>query len=182
MADPRSIVVSQVGSFPKGSPALRLNDASEMSKVIVKGASQTNLAVQLQAITPGRSALRGTVRIGSVCPNEWLYLGSVDAVAAAVADLDLTGHTAVTDVTHARAAIRITGSAAADLLQRCCSLDFGELMFPDEAMATGSVAAVRSDIFRNDIVGGRSYLLVFDRSYAEYLTGVLGDIAAEFTD
>jgi heterotetrameric sarcosine oxidase gamma subunit len=159
---------------------VRLNDASELSKVVVKGGSHTNLATQLRSITPGRSVLRGTVRIGSVRPTEWLYLGPVDAVAAAVADLDLTGNTAVTDVTHARAAIRITGRAAVDFLTRCCSLDFDALMFPDEAMATASVAAVRCDILRNDIVSDRSYLLIFDRSYAHYLTGILSDIAAEF--
>ncbi|MFW2380866.1 MAG: hypothetical protein ACN4GZ_03835, partial [Acidimicrobiales bacterium] len=135
MADLRPSIVSQIGTFGKGSARLRLTDASELSKVIVKGAPDTNLTTQLSAIAPGRSASRRTVRIGSVRPHEWLYLGPVDAVAAAVADLDLSGHTAVTDVTHARSAIRITGAASIDLLQRCCSADFGDAMFPDEAMA-----------------------------------------------
>lgn len=181
MADPRPAIVSQVGAFPRGSTGLRLNDASELSKVVVRGAPHTNLATQLGAVTPGRSVLRGTVRIGSVRPNEWLYLGSVDAVAAAVADLDLAGHTAVTDVTHARAAIRITGEAAVALLGRCCSVDFDDLMFPDEAVAAAPVAAVRCEIVRNDIVSGRSYLLLFDRSYAEYLTLILSDLASDVT-
>ncbi len=180
MADLEPVVVSQIGRLPKKAGAVRLTDASDLSKVVVKGAALTNLATQLWAISPGRSTLRGTVRIGSVRPNEWLYLGPMDAVAAAVADLDLSGHTAVTDMTHARSAVRITGMVAVDFLQRCCSLDFGDDMFPDEAMATASVAGVRCDIIRHDIEHDRSYLVVFDRSYSEYMTRILTEIATEF--
>ncbi|MGI9610860.1 MAG: sarcosine oxidase subunit gamma family protein [Acidimicrobiia bacterium] len=179
MVDIRPTVVSQIGAFRKGSARLRLNDASELSKVIVKGAPGTNLSTQLSAISPGQSASRRTVRIGSARPNEWLYLGPIDAVAAAVADLDLSGHTAVTDVTHARSAVRISGTASIDLLQRCCSVDFSDAMFPDEAMATAAVAAVRCDIIRDDVANDRSYIIVFDRSYADYMTAVLGDIFTE---
>ncbi|MFW2381254.1 MAG: hypothetical protein ACN4GZ_05800, partial [Acidimicrobiales bacterium] len=52
-------------------------------------------------------------------------------------------------------------------------------MFPDEAMATAAIAAVRCDIIRDDVANDRSYIIVFDRSYAEYMTGVLGDIVTE---
>jgi heterotetrameric sarcosine oxidase gamma subunit len=174
------VVVSQIGTFPRKSEAVRLTDGSDLAKVVVKGGALTNLAIQLRAISPGRSSVRGTVRIGSARPNEWLYLGPVDAVAAAVADLDLSGHTAVTDVTHARSAVRVAGPSAVDLLQRCCSLDFCDAMFPDGAMATATVAAVRCDIIRDDIEHDRSYLLVFDRSYSEYMTRILTEISTEF--
>ncbi len=180
MAETNLKAVSQVGSFPTVSPTVRITDASELAKVAVKGASSTNLATQLAAITPGHSTMRGTVLIGSVRPGEWLYIGPLDAVGAAVADLDLAGHTAVTDVTHARSAVRITGSSAADLLARCCSLDFADAMFPDEATATGSVASVRCDIVRNDLEMENSYMLVFDRSYSEYLTRILNELVQEF--
>jgi heterotetrameric sarcosine oxidase gamma subunit len=180
VADLTPAIVSQVGTFPLLSERVRLTDASDLSKVVVKGAVDTNLVTQLSAISPGRSTLRGTVRIGSVRPNEWLYLGPMDAVAAAVADLDLTGHTAVTDVTHGRSAVRIRGVAAVELLERCCSLDFSDVMFPGDAIATAAVAGVRCDIIRSDIEHDRSYVLVFDRSYAEYMTRILTEIATEF--
>ena len=180
MAEINVKAVSQVGSFPTVSPTVRITDASELAKVVVKGAPTTNLATQLAAITPGHSTMRGTVLIGSVRPGDWLYVGPLDGVAAAVADLDLAGHTAVTDVTHARSAVRITGSSAVDLLSRCCSLDFADAMFPEGAAATGAVAAVRCDVVRNDLEMEPSYLLVFDRSYSEYMTRTLNELVQEF--
>ncbi len=73
----------------------------------------TNLVTQLSGVPIGSSVVRGQVRIGHVRPNEWLYLGPRDAVAAAVADLELSGHTAVSDVTHGRAAARLIGGRTA---------------------------------------------------------------------
>ena len=180
MPDTSPIRRSQVGTFASGSTDVRLTDASLFARVIVRGAPETNLATQLGAVSSGSSVLRGTVRIGCVRPNEWLYSGPPDDVAAAVADLDLAGHTAVTDVSHARGAIRITGAKASDLLERGCSLDFSSNMFPNNAMATAPIAGVRCDIIRDDVDGTLSYVMTFDRSYAEYMTDTLAAIQTEF--
>ncbi len=49
-------------------------------------------------------------------------------------------------------------------------------MFPDEAMATALVVGVRCDILRDDVDQSRSFLVMFDRSYAEYVVGALGKV------
>ncbi len=171
---------SQVGTLPAGSDRIRLIDASDLARVIVRGAPGSNLVTQLSSIGSGRSVVRRSVRIGRVRPNEWLYIGPADDVAAAVADLDLTGHTSVTDVSHARSSLRLAGRDSRSLLERCCSVDFSDVMFPNEAMVIAAVASVRCDIVRDDIDGDLSYLLTFDRSYSEYMGTTLAGLQSEF--
>jgi sarcosine oxidase subunit gamma len=171
---------AQVRVSSSGGEAIRLTDASDLAKVIIRGGPGTNVVTQLSGVPIGSSVVRGQVRIGHVRPDQWLYLGPKDAVAAAIADLELSGHTAVTDVTHGRAALRLIGSRTRDLLERVCSLDFSDAMFPDEAMATAPIVGVRCDIIRDDVDRSRSFLVVFDRSYAEYLVGALSEVLQEF--
>lgn len=154
-----------------------LVDRSDLTKVVVKGTPATNLAVQLGGVRSGHSTVRGSVRIGRVRPNEWLYVGPAVAVALAVAELDLTGHTAVTDLTHGRAAVSIGGPDARSLLERTCSLDLSDAMFPVDGMATASVVEVRCDLIRT---GAQEYLLVFDRSYGHYVASALTELQTEF--
>lgn len=177
MADDNLVPRSQVPAFDVVDGTVVLVDRSDLAKVVVKGAPGSNLAVQLAGVRPGRSVLRGSVRIGRVRPDEWLYLGPSLTVAVAVAELDLTGHTAVTDVTHGRAAISIGGPDARMLLERTCSLDLSDLMFPVDGMATARVVEVRCDLIR---VAEWEYLIVFDRSYAEYVASALAELQTEF--
>lgn len=177
MVDPFLLVRSQVPSFPPVDATVVLVDRSDLTKVVVRGAAGTNLAVQLGGVGPGRSVNRGAVRIGQVRPHEWLYLGPSEQVATAIAELDLDGHTAVTDVTHGRSVVAVAGPDARSLLQRTCSLDLSDAMFPLDAIATAPIVEVRCDLIR---VNTQDYLIVFDRSYGEYVASALVELQTEF--
>lgn len=177
MVDPFLVARSQVPAFPVVDAMVVLVDRSDLTKVVVKGAPDTNLALQLGGVGPGRSMTRGAVRIGQVRPGEWLYLGPSEQVASAVAELDLDGHTAVTDVTHGRSVVSIAGPDARLFLERTCSLDLSDPMFPIDAMATAPVVDVRCDLLR---VTAQDFLIVFDRSYGESVASALIELQTEF--
>lgn len=72
----------------------------------------------------------------------------------------------VVDLTHVRAAIRLTGERAAWLLSHVCALDLSEAMTPNGAAARTLVAGVATEIVRDDRDGEPSYLLLPSRSFA----------------
>jgi heterotetrameric sarcosine oxidase gamma subunit len=113
-------------------------------------------------------------------PGEWLVLAPPGA-AAAVADwlatvaADAAGDefVSVTDLTHGRALVRVTGPDAADLLARLCGADLHDDMAPDGAALRSAVAGVATDVIRDDQAAVPSYLLHCERSSGQYLFGAL---------
>ena len=122
---------------------------------------------------------QGWLVVGSG-PGEWLVLAPPGA-AAAVADwlatvaADAAGgeFVSMTDLTHGRALVRVTGPDAADLLARLCGADLHDDMAPDGAALRSAVAGVATDIVRDDQAGVPSYLLHCERSSGQYLFGAL---------
>jgi heterotetrameric sarcosine oxidase gamma subunit len=115
-------------------------------------------------------------------PGEWLVLAPPDAAAAVTdwlatvaADAAADEFVSVTDLTHGRALIRVTGPDAADLLARLCGADLEDDMAPDGAALRSGVAGVATDIIRDDTMidgaGVPSYLLHCERSSGQYLFG-----------
>jgi heterotetrameric sarcosine oxidase gamma subunit len=113
-------------------------------------------------------------------PGEWHVLAPPGA-AAAVADwlatvaADAAGDefVSMTDLTHGRALVRITGPDAAGLLARLCGTDLEDDMAPDGAALRSAVAGVATDIIRDDRDAVPSYLLHCERSSGQYLFGAL---------
>jgi heterotetrameric sarcosine oxidase gamma subunit len=117
-------------------------------------------------------------------PGEWLVLAPPGA-AAAVTDWLATvaagaagdEFVSMTDLTHGRALVRVTGPDAADLLARLCGTDLEDDMAPDGAALRSGVAGVATDIVRHDTMidgaGVPSYLLHCERSSGQYLFGAL---------
>jgi heterotetrameric sarcosine oxidase gamma subunit len=113
-------------------------------------------------------------------PGEWHVLAPPGA-AAAVADwlatvaADAAGDefVSMTDLTHGRALVRITGPDAAGLLARLCGADLEDDMAPDGAALRSAVAGVATDIIRDDRAAVPSYLLHCERSSGQYLFGAL---------
>ncbi len=146
------------------------------------GTSQVG-ASQGGASQGGASQDGGWLVVGSG-PGEWLVLAPPDA-AAAVTDwlgtvaADAAGDefVSVTDLTHGRALVRVTGPDAADLLARLCGADLDDDMAPDGAALRSGVAGVATDIVRDDtMIDGAavpSYLLHCERSSGQYLFGAL---------
>ena len=117
-------------------------------------------------------------------PGEWHVLAPPGAAAAvtnwlATVAADAAGDefVSVTDLTHGRALVRVTGPDAADLLARLCGTDLEDDMAPDGAALRSGVAGVATDIIRDDtVIDGAavpSYLLHCERSSGQYLFGAL---------
>jgi len=113
-------------------------------------------------------------------PGEWFVLappGTAAQVAewltTLAADAAPEEFASVTDLTHGRALMRITGPDAADLLARLCGADLHDDMAPDGAALRSAVAGVATDIVRDDRGGVPSYLLHCERSSGQYLFGAL---------
>jgi len=122
---------------------------------------------------------QGWLVVGSG-PGEWLVLappGTAAQVAGWLTTLDADAapeeFASVTDLTHGRALMRITGPDAADLLARLCGADLHDEMAPDGAALRAPVAGVATDIVRDDRAGVPSYLLHCERSSGQYLFGAL---------
>jgi sarcosine oxidase, subunit alpha len=176
----------------RSEAALTITDCTPLAKVQLRapwnGAMAKALGVPFgradrEAVTPDGAGQDGPEGVGLVAgsgPGEWLVLAPPGA-AAAVADwlatvaADAAGDefVSMTDLTHGRALVRITGPDAAGLLARLCGADLHDDMVPDGAALRSAVAGVATDIIRDDRAAVPSYLLHCERSSGQYLFGAL---------
>ena len=178
----RAAFVSDAGipMEPAGPDAtLTLQDASSVTKTIVRAGPGTNARHQLSVAFGASRTADGVLIIGQR-PDEWILMGPADASRALVDGLDRSGHVSVIDGTHSRALFRLTGAGAASVLEKLCSLDWHDRMTPDRAAVSAPVAQVTCDIVRDDLEGTPSYLISCDRSYGQYLFEVILDAGQEF--
>ena len=154
--------------------ALTISDESSMAKTLVRS-DQDQFGIGF-----GASRAHGEAIVAGTRPDEWTILGSLAAVEAAEAAIDRGGFTSVIPFSHGRALFRITGDDSARMLEKVCGIDWSDSMTPDGAVVSASVALTTCDIIRNDNDGARSYLLMMDRSFAQYLFDALLDAGEEF--
>lgn len=125
----------------------------------------------------------GNADQGAVLPALVQPAGAGDQGVAAAAPLDalesalaIIPH-ALVDISHRQFAFHVTGPHATNILSGACPLDLDPRAFP-VGMCTRTVLA------KADIVLWRTQESTFHlevwRSFAAYVTGVLGEIAAEF--
>ena len=126
-----------------------------------------------QAVALGRAAVEGERIAFSVSPDEWMVLDAPGSVAP-----PSPAGIRIVEITHLRAALRISGAHAPPLLARLCSLDLTERMFPSGAAARTLVAKVATEIVRDDRDGRSSYLLLVSRSFGRYLFDAVANAAA----
>ena len=173
----------------RSEAALTITDCTPLAKVHLRapwnGAMAKALGVPFGradrdgASPDGASPEGGWLVVGSG-PGEWLVLAPPGAAAAvtdwlATVAADAAGDefVSVTDLTHGRALVRVTGPDAADLLARLCGADLHDDMAPDGAALRSAVAGVATDIVRDDRAGVPSYLMHCERSSGQYLFGAL---------
>lgn len=173
----------------RSEAALTITDCTPLAKVHLRapwnGAMAKALGVPFGradrdgASPDGASPEGGWLVVGSG-PGEWLVLAPPGAAAAvtdwlATVAADAAGDefVSVTDLTHGRALVRVTGPDAADLLARLCGTDLEDDMAPDGAALRSAVAGVATDIVRDDQAAVPSYLLHCERSSGQYLFGAL---------
>jgi heterotetrameric sarcosine oxidase gamma subunit len=173
----------------RSEAALTITDCTPLAKVHLRapwnGAMAKALGVPFGradrdgASPDGASPEGGWLVVGSG-PGEWLVLAPPGAAAAvtdwlATVAADAAGDefVSMTDLTHGRALVRVTGPDAADLLARLCGTDLEDDMAPDGAALRSAVAGVATDIVRDDRAAVPSYLLHCERSSGQYLFGAL---------
>ncbi|GJM39692.1 MAG: hypothetical protein DHS20C19_30590 [Acidimicrobiales bacterium] len=157
---------------------LTLTDLTATTKTTVRAADDTAVAAALRLTFGSAAQAENGDLVVRIRPDEWLVLGTT----ATVDGLDLTGFASRIDTTHSRLLFRLTGSAAGSVMEKVCSLDFADHMTPNGACAGASVAKVTCDVVRDDVSGVRSYLLLADTSYRDYLRGALQDAMTEFIE
>jgi len=170
----------------RAQAVLTLTDCTPLAKVQVRAPIGGRAAAEL-AVPFGRAVrdAGGTLTVGSG-PGEWLLLaapGQGPALAVRLGDLAARcpGElVTATDLTHGQALIRLTGQRAAGVLAKVCGIDTSEPMAPDGAAFRTAVAAVATDVIRDDTGGVPSYLLHCERSSGAYLFGELLAAGGEF--
>jgi len=179
--------------------ASTLSDETPLAKVLVRapfsGASRDVLGVPFGRTRRTDDFGSGEVLVVGSAPGEWLVLGAPGTAGALRAALEerlaATGDfTSVLDLTHGRALLRLQGPAATGVLAAVCAIDFSDTVTPDGSALRTSVAAVVTDVVRDDRGGGtersgaaapeaggraRSYLLHCERSSGQYLCDALLD-------
>jgi sarcosine oxidase gamma subunit len=139
---------------------------------------------------PGRAGGFGAIGVWGV-PREqsappgqhWAHALEPERIAA-----EAPGeHVTWVDLTHGRALIRLTGSPGPRLLAKLCGIDLGDDITPDGAAFRTSLAALATDVIRDDVVRSadgpertRSYLLHCERSSGQYLFDAMLRAGAEF--
>jgi heterotetrameric sarcosine oxidase gamma subunit len=172
-----------------------LADLSGLAKVLVKapaaGPTATRMATAM-GTRFGRAAWDGDRLVTGAAPGEWLVLGprgtaggTVDHYRTVLATVteDLV---TVMELTHGRALLRVHGPATMSLLRRLTALDLDDRFVPDGSALRTSVAAVVTDVVRDDVAGSPSYLLHCERSSGRYLLDTLlaagEDLGAQLQD
>jgi heterotetrameric sarcosine oxidase gamma subunit len=154
---------------------LTLTDCTPLTKVLVRAPAAGLMAAELGV--PFGSAARdpAAVLVVGSGPGEWLLLAPPGQAADVTGRLaGLAGraggeHVSVIDLTHGRALMRLTGPRAAGVLAALCGIDLSDAVTPNGGAFRSAVAAVATDVVRDDIGGVRSYLLHCERSSGRYM-------------
>jgi heterotetrameric sarcosine oxidase gamma subunit len=178
--EPPLIVIAgwQVSAPRRTTGELTITDCTPLTKV------QLRATTDMFGVRHGQAARRtddGTL-IASSGPGEWLLLAapgeSKRLLAEAGALPSTTQNELITavDLTHGRALVRLTGDHAPDVLALLCGIDLSDHLTPDGTAFRTAVAAVATDIIRDDRSTPRStprrtrsYLLHCERSAGQYL-------------
>lgn len=160
----------------KARNAPSLDDESSLHKVSVR--APIGSAIFGVAFT--RAITRDGVLIAGIRPDEWLLLGQKSEVEALLATAEFDAGVNCIDITHGRVCLRLTGTKSSAVLAKLCSLDFHDMMFPNGATGSASVAKVNSDLIRDDLDNKPSYLISSDRSFGQYLYDSIVDATSEF--
>ncbi len=173
----------------RAAAELTITDCTPLTKVQLR-APIAGLAAAALGVRFGRAARdeAGTLVVGSG-PGEWLLLappGQAQALEPERIAARAPGESVTwVDLTHGRALIRLSGPSGPRLLAKLCGVDLGEDITPDGAAFRTSVAALATDVIRDDLVGSaggrtRSYLLHCERSSGQYLFDAMLRAGAEF--
>lgn len=145
-----------------------LADQTARGRILIEGREAGSLlGVELgigsgAALGKGRAyRLRGDLFLISTPP------GAEEEVLAGLRAQAAGRQLTLTDLTHARAELRLVGPAAPAVLSQLCGLDLSR--FPDGEARQGSVAKTAQLILRRDLGGLPAFSLIGARSLGAYL-------------
>lgn len=169
-------------SAASSKAALRLNDVTALSKVLVRGRPEEVAGLLCEHRRTRRND--GTLILGSG-PDSWLLLGApgraADISASATALLEGCGSlVSVIDVTHGNIVLRLSGEMSVRALEKLCAINLADSVTPDHSCFRSRLAGVVCTVARDDDDGGRSYLICSDRSSGQYFFDALLDAGREF--
>jgi sarcosine oxidase, subunit gamma len=176
-------------SGARATGELTLTDCCPLTKIQVRAPIGGQAAAAL-GVRFGRAARdpAGRLVVGSG-PGEWLLLAAPSSPDRVV-DFDPDALAAPgecvswVDQTHGRALMRLSGPAGPRVLAKLCGIDLSEDITPDGAAFRTSLAALATDVIRDDLPGlpgpTRSYLLHCERSSGQYLFDAVLRAGAEF--
>jgi len=165
---------------------LTLTDCTPLAKVGVRAPVGGRAAAELTAPFGRAARDPGGILVVGSGPGEWLMLAAPGQAAALIGRAEELASRCpgelitATDLTHGRALIRLSGPRGADVLRKVCGIDVSDGITPDGAAFRTSVAAVATDVIRDDAGGALSYLLHCERSSGAYLFGELLAAGSEF--
>jgi len=113
----------------------------------------------------------------SLAPGRYLAIGQDAGLAARLQQALPVSEGTVTDLTHGRAGIRITGAPAADLLQKGLAFDLGVEAFPPMSATTAGLAHISVTVVRLDAETFDIYAMT---SFAQSLWDWVSDAAVEY--
>jgi heterotetrameric sarcosine oxidase gamma subunit len=147
----------------RGKDGVGMCDLSCLGSILVEGSV---LPKSFPAVSGSKQTKKG--RYFRLRPDRGLLLTPPDGVEAALKTFSKS-KAAATDQTDGHSVIGLLGGAAPLLMRRICGLDFHDSVFGDQTLKASSVAKTRQMIVRWDKGGHACFLLVGQRSLADYL-------------
>lgn len=165
---------------------LIVTDCTPLAKVLLRAPASGVAAAQL-GVPFGRAARdKAGVLVAGSGPGEWLLLAPPGQAVPVAARLEVLAGRApgelvsVVDLTHGRALMRLTGPTSARVLSAVCGIDLSDRFTPDGTAFRSAVAAVATDVIRDDVAGVPSYLLHCERSSGRYLFDAVVSVGHDF--
>lgn len=168
-----------------GAPGIAITERTNLSMVQVAAfAPAADVSMRVQAAIgltlsaqPNRSTSSGpSVALWSA-PERWLIVEPAQRDLMGLIGRVLAPVAAVTDLSHARTALRLSGPNMRDVLAKGCTIDLHPRAFASGACAITSVAHTGTIIHA---AGPDTLDLYVVRSFAEHFWEWLLDAAAEF--
>lgn len=164
---------------------LSLQDVTGLPICLIQGLADTVLLHYLPDMPskPGQLVDSGAMIGCRLLPKEIYGFGKTPEATLPPADglneqFRQAGLTAsATDLTHGKAIIKLSGTAAGETLQKICGLDFHESVFPTGQVKQTSAAKIKTLIARSDENDLPTYYLHVDRPFGQYFWDTLWDAA-----
>ncbi len=181
-------------AMPKSTSAssdLGVSDLTGIQVTLIQGEAGDILKKHLPNIpkrqpNPGDLAEVDGGLLARLTPTEFYLFGlssdaklpSAQALSDSLTKTKRFAH--ATDLTHGKAALKLTGPTAAEALSKICGLDFHDSVFPNMHVKQTSAAKVKTLIARCDEDGVPVYHLHVNRPFGQYFLEILWDAGQEF--